>query len=766
MQQIVLLFVQVMVLCLLVSGRAWAAPGKEGLLAKVDHALAAVSNEYFASLAQGGGVAYTSSNPLLRVIAGRVVVDAVAFGDVNVLRADLEAIGMQGAVTFGRIVSGQLSIAAIEGMAALASLQFARPAYVTASVGLVTSQGDQAMRSDVARAIFGVDGTGVTVGVLSDSFNCLGGEAADMTSADLSPVTMIQELPGCVGGTDEGRAILQLVHDVAPGAGLAFATAFSGQAGFASNILALQAAGADVIVDDVIYFFEPMFQDGIIAQAIDTVKRAGVPYFSSAGNNARHSYQSPFRAGSLFADGAFPSAPGAPHFVGGTAHNFDPGPGVNVFQRITVPEGASIPVSFQWDSPFASVCLRCPGSPNDLDIYVFNDPPTTILSGSTSTNTGGDAVEVFRIFNPPGSGVTAFNIMITKVDGPNPQLIKYVLLDNGAGATIDQFDTQSSTLYGHANAAGAAAVGAAFYGNMPEFDISPPLLEPFSAAGSTPIIFDTAGNRLAIPQIRLKPEIVAPDGIDTTFFGRRDVEPDGFPNFFGTSAAAPHAAAVAALLLQAVPSTIPERVYEVLETTAIDMGSPGFDFDSGFGLIQADQALTTLMSVTSEVIVYTGYLDTLRGDWNPAEMPTPFDPDANTILLSTGGVDTLHDTGVLRFENRTDGPVIIESGLQVTTKQGGLQLWDSFLPITLAPGQNLVLAETENFNFDTSDFGSGSDPVVSGSVNGRGFSFTDTVRVLLGHKEAGANNVNKTTPYQILGRIDRQGSAITTRASK
>jgi hypothetical protein len=136
------------------------------------------------------------------------------------------------------------------------------------------------------------------------------------------------------------------------------------------------------------------------------------------------------------------------------------------------------------------------------------------------------------------------------------------------------------------------------------------------------------------------------------------------------------------------------------------------------------------------------------------------------ILISSGGVDTLHDTGVLRFENRTDGPVIIDPGLQVTTEQGVFQLWDSFLPITLAPGQNLILAETENFNFDTSDSGLGSDPVVSGSVNGRAFSFTDTARVLLGREEAGANNVNETTPYQILGRIDGQVSAITTRASK
>ncbi len=237
----------------------------------------------------------------MRIIDGRVVIDAVASADVSALQADLEALGMHGAVAAGRIVSGQLPIFAIDALAALASLQFVRPAYASTHVGLVTSQGDQAMRSDVARANFGVNGAGVTVGVLSDSFNCLGGAAADVANNDLSPVAVLQDDPGCSSGTDEGRAMLQLVHDVAPGADLAFATAFTGQAGFASNILALHAAGADVIVDDVLFFAEPMFQDGIIAQAVNTVVGMGVPYFSSAGNQARRAYQSAFNPGPVLA---------------------------------------------------------------------------------------------------------------------------------------------------------------------------------------------------------------------------------------------------------------------------------------------------------------------------------------------------------------------------------------------------------------------------------------------------------------------------------
>jgi hypothetical protein len=114
---------------------------------------------------------------------------------------------------------------------------------------------------------------------------------------------------------------------------------------------------------------------------------------------------------------------------------------------------------------------------------------------------------------------------------------------------------------------------------------------------------------------------------------------------------------------------------------------------------------------------------------------------------------------VIRFENRTNAPVTIDPGLRVTTEQGVFQIWDSFLPITLAPGQNLVLAETENFNLDTSDFGLAMDPVVSGSVNGRAFAFTDTARVLLGREDAAASGLNETTPYQELGRIDVQGPA-------
>ena len=137
-----------------------------------------------------------------------------------------------------------------------------------------------------------VNGAGIKVGVLSDSFNNLGGAAADEADGALPPaadIDVIKDLAS--GGTDEGRAMMQIVHDIAPGASLAFYTAFDSEQDFANGILALAAAGCKVIADDVSYFDEPFFQNGVVAQAIQTVEAEGVTYVSAAGNDASNGYQ-------------------------------------------------------------------------------------------------------------------------------------------------------------------------------------------------------------------------------------------------------------------------------------------------------------------------------------------------------------------------------------------------------------------------------------------------------------------------------------------
>ncbi|WP_197491717.1 MULTISPECIES: 3-coathanger stack domain-containing protein [Emticicia] len=478
-----------------------------------------------------------------------------------------------------------------------------KPIHNAASINPpVRTQGDAAQRSDIARQLTGLNGTGVKIGVLSDSYNNLGGAANGVNSGELpgtgnplgytTPVTVLNDLNDN-SGSDEGRAMLEIIHDIAPAAELYFYTAFQSETDFANGIRALADAGCKVIVDDVIYFDEPYFQDGIIAQAVDyAVNVKGATYFSSAGNQSNLSYEAPFKASTYhpFNDDAI-------------AHNFGSAENPVYFLPITVGSRGLL-TAFQWDEPYLSAGNGSAGSASDLDIFVLSTTDNityTVEAASFDNNIGADPFEIFE-FSRTGT----FYILITKYAGPAPTRIKFIdyarLSWDATPSTIEGI--KSGTTTGHANAEGAIAVGAASYDKTPAFGVNPPQIEYFSSRGGTSVLFNASGNRLASPVDRRKPEIVAPDRANTSFFiPGYDYEGDGFPNFAGTSAAAPHAAAVAGLMLQGNPSLTSTTIRQYLIKSCVDMDDPntsdfdtGFDYATGAGLIKADEAVLSTLN--------------------------------------------------------------------------------------------------------------------------------------------------------------------------
>lgn len=583
-------------------------PGEVGLFraaqqAKVETRLWRAFLEYRDHVDRRRAGEFRPSRALFAYAGGSVLVDARASGPGDVLLADLERLGLTRGARAGEVVSGFLPLAALEDAAALASLRSiaASPAPVR-NVGSITSQGDFALRAATARTTHGVNGAGITVGVLSDAYDTLGGAAADIASGDLPPggVPVLNgESPYC--GTlifciDEGRAMLQIVHDIAPGAPLLFHTALGGIAGYANAIHDLANAGADVLVDDLMYLDEPWFQDGVIAQAVDSVAAAGVAYFSAAGNAGRSSMQAPFNdSGTIFCIEFFPPIGDCdPIFERvGRMHDFDPGPAVDLFQSVTIPTDAVLTVAMQWNQPFGG-----PGPTSDHDIVLLDETGGVYFEISANDNLiTGEGWEVVQFQNAEVLGYgNKFNLIITYDDvdstGPPASLLKTIIFGDGS---FDEHATNAPTLVGHANANGAQAVGAAFFANTPAYGVSPPVGQPYSSAGGVPILFNTNGVPLASPEVRAKPAVMATDGVNTTFFFSDTHGNDGIDDFFGTSAAAPHAAGVAALMLQAHVGATLSQVQSALQASAIDMGASGFDNDSGAGLIQADAAIAALL---------------------------------------------------------------------------------------------------------------------------------------------------------------------------
>jgi hypothetical protein len=604
------------------------------------------------AIASTGSVKLTGMD---RVENGKVLVNVYVNGSVAGAADQLRGLGMDVTGTSNsepeRVVAGWVPASALTQVAALTQTRavLASHGMTDAALGSggtdtgsVLSQGDAALHGPQARAL-GTNGAGVKVGVISDSINVgtngSNGIATSVGTGDLPAGT--STLADDPGGADEGRAMAEIIYDEAPGVSqMVFSTGTISAAGKATSINNLVGAGVKVIADDIFYPDEPMFQDGIVSQAVDAAKAAGVTYLASAGNRARQSWE-----GTLNLSGA--------------SEDFDPGAGVDTVQTIGTFTNRSPFLSLQWAEPWGHATT-------DLAIDVYIDGA---LLGTVDDNdlVSGIPLEIFGVTI---TGTHTLGIGIRRIGGTGLPQLKYIV--GGTPVfTVAEFPTNSNAINPDAaSAAGSLAVAASQY-------TTPTTPEPFSSRGpNITRYFDKDGNKLATPAVRDKPQLDAPDGVSTTLPPGSGLNP-----FFGTSAATPAAAGVAVLLLAANPALSVDAVRGILTDPryALDCtptaGQP--DADCGSGFIQADRMIpathdTTAPTVTSSLAPAPGPKGWFPGNVTATWMLT--DADSPVYTQSGCAPTTLTASGTATCTATSVGGTTTKSVSVQIDKSGPTQL--------------------------------------------------------------------------------------------
>ncbi|MGO2750985.1 MAG: S8 family serine peptidase [Pseudoclavibacter sp.] len=502
----------------------------------------------------------------------------------------------------------------------------------------------------LARELYGVDGEGVRIGIISDSFDFapepLPSTPAEDVAAgllpgpgnpcgDTQPVEVLRESPTPSG--DEGRAMAQLIYSIAPGATLLFASGSGGQASFANAVETLSEAGADIIVDDLGYYDETMFQDGVASNAMNDAVALGIPFFTAAGNDTVIGSRGE-SAGRVISSWETPEyrPTACPAEVSeilpeiditsADCMDFDPGAGVDATNTLTYPDLArhdrTALMMLQWAEP--------QGAATNSMMVVITDSSGELVGGSPVA-AAGSPVQI-AAFQPTGGdynyiivrdtsdGVPALNPRVKTIfNGGYLQDVEYSESVGG--------DIVGPSIFGHAGTPSGLSIVAA--------DASTPTeLEEFSGTGPMTLYFEPFPSTNALPEpISGAPTVTSLDGGWTNFFGPEIEGQPGVYSFTGTSAAAPSAAAVAALGMQLSPGLTPQGVRDALTETAIPIDS-------------IVESVSVADSAGAGLVDAVGFLAALPGA-TPTPTPTPTtEPTPTVVPTPTSTAEPVTPTGV------------------------------------------------------------------------------------------------------------------------
>ena len=686
-------------------------------------------------------------------------------------------------------VQGLLPVTMITQVSALPFVRYIRlPDYGFTNTGSVVSQGDTILQAAQARSQFGVDGTGIRVGVISDGIggifdptNCALSTAPNpIQTGDLPNAT-----PTCANGVltsvsggitaqsfplvtpnlappagdtasdvaAEGTAMLEIVHDLAPGAQLYFANAADGTCMTFEQAVDFLALNTDVVVDDESCLTPPF--DGTSDVSTNTANDLNTDanpirgYFTAVGNYARSHY------GGAYVDSGI-----------GLANNGD----LHLFQTSSLPniapsdanaiqlvQGGSASIFLTWNDPSGA-------SANDYDLYLVDACTRAIVDSSTNPQTGtqdpAEQILGFRNTNTTNEGC-AFNGALSNGKSYNVYEILIQNVNNAAAIrTFDMFipnngslvpfaSTQEDSLFNtisgsvpaESDAGGSpvsvVSVGATDAQTDASGNAPATIIEPYSSQGSTEATPNPQG------AARTKPDVTATDGVSVTgaggFGAGNDLNTARCMSgqtpcfFFGTSAAAPHAAAIAALVLQAMststagqsPATVRANLRNFLTSTAVPLPGvtqPVPNNIEGFGLLDALAAvkatgappvspppLLSTISPTSALVGSPAFMLSVSGsnfvsgsviNFNGAPQPTTF--VSSTSLTAAISASSVAAAGSFSVTVTNPAPNGGTSAPSTFTVNNPLPVLNSISPTSVAVGSPTFTLSVSGSNFNAS----------------------------------------------------------------